>query len=230
MTKKDKNRLKLLLTAIGSAILAIVIGVLTNQFSEKNIKLTYDVTTLEKFSGTSQNIGIFGIRIRNEGEKEIENVLGNIEFTGATIIESIVSGIPKTSRKEITSNSKLEINIPFLNPDEQVSIQILLEPSLGKLSIPKINLRGKGIVGSKVTKNNNIFFYWTLAITAFSSIFTFLMFNPNTKKEIKRLDKKADEIELAQEEAYKMMGRLKEELPEINRAIKQIKKAGKSKE
>lgn len=202
----DKSNIKaIILTGIVSLIVGVGSGWIINVLTDKQAKLTYDITTQEVFSGSSNNIGIFGIRISNTGKKEIEDVLSQLVFSEAEISEYRISGIPDASRKIKSSGSSFEINVPYLNPEEQVSIQILLKPTTKSLSPPLIDIRGKGVVGAIVEKEdqskNKLYSLLSVAIAAFATLLTAISISRTSlRKRIeasfeKRLQEETDEGE-----------------------------------
>lgn len=173
---KTYNVKPIILIMIVSLVVGIGSGWIINILTEKKPRLTYDITTQEVFSGSANDIGIFGIRISNTGKKEIEDVLTQLVFSEADISEYRISGMPDASRKTELSGSSFAISFPYLNPQEQVSIQILLKPTTKSLSAPLIDIRGKGVAGSLAKKEsqskNRIYGLLSVAIAAFATLLT----------------------------------------------------------
>ncbi|MFI5397255.1 MAG: hypothetical protein ACHQ9S_17080 [Candidatus Binatia bacterium] len=132
-----------------SLIVGVGSGLLINFLTEKRAKLTYDVTTQEVFPGEQNNIGIFALRIGNDGKREIEQVLCHLRFPEGKITERRIAGIPESARVLGGSGNEIEVVVPFLNPGEQFSIQALLGEVKQPLGRPSIEVRGKGVLGTE---------------------------------------------------------------------------------
>ena len=202
----EKSNIKaIILAGLVSLIVGVGSGWIINVVTEKQAKLTYDITTQEVFSGSSNNIGIFGIRISNTGKKEIEEVLSQLVFSEADISEYKISGIPDASRKVKSSGSSFEINVPYLNPEEQVSIQILLKPTTKSLAPPLIDIRGKGVVGVKEEKEDQskskVYRLLSVAMAALATLITAITLSRRSIRSLmelsfeKRLQKETDASE-----------------------------------
>ncbi len=138
----------ILLTGLVSLVVGVGSALLINYFTEKRLKLTYDITTQEVFPGQQNNIGIFALRIVNDGKREIEQVLCHVGFSQGRITERSVAGIPAFAGNVTGSENYIEVTVPFLNPGEQFSVHALLANVSSPLSRPSIDVRGKGILGT----------------------------------------------------------------------------------
>lgn len=145
---------KIIITGLISLVVGVGSGLLINYFTEKKPKLIFDITTQETFPGEKNNIGIFALRIANDGKREIEQLLCSLKFPNGKISERKITGIPESTLEAINSTSDIEISVPFLNPGEQFSIQVLLSEVKQPLERPKIELRGKGILGREAEAKN----------------------------------------------------------------------------
>lgn len=135
-------------TLIFGGLISVIVGVASgygvNWLSEKKAELTYDVTSIQAFPG-QERIGIVAVRITNSGKKELENIDATVRFSDAEVKEIIFQGLtPQTSSKE---GSGIRFQIPFLNPAEDFSVQILVSPNKQVLQTPMVDLRAKGAVG-----------------------------------------------------------------------------------
>jgi hypothetical protein len=143
----SSNIRTIILTGIVSLVVGVGSGLLINYFTEKRPALVYEITTQEVFAGEQHNIGIFALRIRNSGKKEIEQTSAELHFQEGSITERRVAGISDQARSLGGSDRAVIVNIPFLNPQEQFSIQVLLANVKAPLDRPTIEVRGKGIKG-----------------------------------------------------------------------------------
>jgi len=154
MTDKENTKKGALSTILITGLVSLAVGVgsglFINYFTEKRPKLTYDITTQEVFTGQVNNIGIFAFRVSNDGKKEIENLLCQLNFSEGKITERRVGGIPVSARTVGGSDEEIEVSVPFLNPNEHFSVQVLLGDVKEPLVRPSIEIRGKGIVGKEI--------------------------------------------------------------------------------
>lgn len=153
--QRRSNIVTIVLTGLVSLVVGVGSGLLINYFTEKQSKLTYDVTTQEVFSGQQNNIGIFALRIVNDGKKEIEQVTCHLWFPEGKLTERRVAGIPDSARSVGGSEKEIEVTVPFLNPGEQFSIQALLSEVRQPLARPSIEIRGKGVLGAEVSSQGS---------------------------------------------------------------------------
>ena len=135
----------MILAGVISLAVGVGGGLILNRLTEKQSKLVYGVTASEIFTGQTQNIAILAIDINNAGKAEIEELLCEISFENATISEYKVLGLPNTSQTITSSTGNFQLRSPFLNPQEKISIQLLLVLNSDEFSPPIINVRGKGI-------------------------------------------------------------------------------------
>ncbi len=152
MSEESKKRTKFF-TIFAAGAISLVVGVssalLVNYFTEKRLELIYDITSAEVFEDNSQKIGILAIQISNIGRKEIENVQCRIVLKEAKITKHRSTGIPPASLTVTAFASELNAEIPFLNPKESFSLQLLVQPEGSTLLEPKLEIRGKGIIGTR---------------------------------------------------------------------------------
>ena len=120
------NTQAIVIAGLVSLVIGVGSGWLINYLTEKRAKLTYDVTTQEVFAGEAINLGIFAIRIANEGKKEVEKLSCHLTFPAGEISEIRITGVPESARTVNSSGTDIEVNLPFLNPGENFSIQLLL--------------------------------------------------------------------------------------------------------
>jgi hypothetical protein len=188
------NVITIILTGFVSLAVGVGSGLLINYLTEKRPKLTYDITTQEVFSGQQNNIGIFALRIVNDGKREIEQVTCHLWFSEGKLTERRVVGIPDTARSVGGSERDIEVTVPFLNPGEQFSIPVLLSEVRQPLARPSIEIRGKGVLGAEVsshgdsqqTKDQTFLLVFVPGITLLTAFgFLFGSYSKKKKKEIR---------------------------------------------
>lgn len=152
-SSEGKNKLSgYIITGIISLIVAVGGGWALNYLTEKRSSLEYEVVTSDAFSGEKQNIAISTIDIRNGGKKELDSIYCKLTFSNATISEYKITGIPKSAATINLGSNFFELNSPFLNPTEAISVQLLLSLPSGKFEKPTITVRAKGIVGKEAVR------------------------------------------------------------------------------
>ncbi|MEQ1902672.1 MAG: hypothetical protein ABL888_00635 [Pirellulaceae bacterium] len=153
MSEKDKPSSKLVWVVL-SGVVSLVVGVssslMIDQINDNTAILIFNVTSLESFPGEAQKLGIIALHVENKGGKEVEEVKCRIEMRNAKLKEPRISGLSAASPKIHFDESYFEISIPFLNPKEEFSLQLLVEPDGDALEVPIIDIRGKGVVGTEV--------------------------------------------------------------------------------
>jgi len=159
MTDKENTKKGTLSTILITGLVSLAVGIgsglLINYFTEKRPKLTYDITTQEVFTGQINNIGIFAFRVSNDGKQEIEKLLCHLKFSEGKITERRVGGVPVSARTVVGSDDEIEVSVPFLNPNEHFSVQVLLGNVKQPLVRPSIEIRGKGVIGKEIVSSKS---------------------------------------------------------------------------
>jgi hypothetical protein len=146
----------ILLTGVISLIVAVLGSWIVNKLTNAALGLVYETATSEVFSASSGSVQIATIRIKNNGTKAIEEVTAVIASEGSEIKEYKISGLSKDSYTSSLNKSEVNVSIKYLNPEEEFNIQFLLSGEKAQVFSPKIELRGKGVLGkSKETKNRS---------------------------------------------------------------------------
>lgn len=169
----DKSRSSYVALIFGG-ILSIAVGVasgyVVNWLNEKNAELTYDITAVQAFPG-QEKIGIVSVKVNNSGKKELENIDARIIFDDAELKEVIFQGLtPQASKKEANG---IRFQMPFINPGETFSVQLLVSPVGGTLSKPIVDVRGKGAVATLLDtkiQRSSLSEFTTLAVAALGTL------------------------------------------------------------
>ena len=139
--------IRTIIASILSIFVGLSIGLLLEflKSSKPNIEYTYSES--DAFKGQAGSFAILKLQVTNSGKKELEDVLARIEGGDDEFLEAKVSGIPPSTRSHRLEKTSFQLNVPFLNPLETVSAQILISPKTEKPETPKIEVRAKGIIG-----------------------------------------------------------------------------------
>lgn len=146
------NWKQILVSGIVTVMVTIVAGMLLFYLQMREASLTYFVDDTAPFVGDSENLGIYQVTVRNDGKKEIENVIAEISLPGAIVKQKKVSPKLIVSSEQLVDNV-YTVNIQSLNPQETFVIS-LLASSNNLLPIrPDFTLRGKGVNGKEFESN-----------------------------------------------------------------------------
>lgn len=146
-SERRTNYGAILLTGFVSLLVGVGSGWTINFITEKRMSLEYELTSLEVFEGSQEQLGIVAVRITNTGKREIEQFHCQIVLPDAEIREVRHEGLPAETLDAKTQGNRLVVTSPFLNPEETFALQLLVEPVASTLASPEIEMRGKGVVG-----------------------------------------------------------------------------------
>lgn len=149
MPQKERALGKIAATGIISLVVGVASGLLLDYFRSKQPNLEYTTITTSVFSGPSENLAIVTIDIENTGKKELEDLVSRIQWTGAELRESKVTGLPPEKIKERKEPGSLTISSDYLNPEEKLRLDLLLTLTESALRDPEIEVRAKGLVGKE---------------------------------------------------------------------------------
>lgn len=137
------------LTHILTLIVGAAIGYLTYYLTIERPKLGYEVISSNPFAGKDKEVSILAVKIYNDGNKEAEEVAFRIRMgADAKIDQFSVKGVPSDSYSSTVEDSQsILIKLPFLNPADELTAQLLLSSQKVGDSPIFIELRGKGVTG-----------------------------------------------------------------------------------
>jgi len=138
-------------------------GITVNWFTAREPGLEYALVTCDQFAGDqfagdqfagdqfagkSLYLEIVTLNISNPANKEVENVTSSLNLHSLIINKIKVVGlVPGSYTPPLTKEGSVIITVPYLNPKESYSVELLLTSQTP--SIPKLDVvvRGKGITG-----------------------------------------------------------------------------------
>ena len=135
----------ILITGLVSLVVGVSGGLILNRLTVEHANLEYELKTSAVFTGKKENIAILAIDIRNPGKKEIEDLVCRVDLKDSALQEPKVTGLPTSSYTSNHGVDFFQLTVPFLNPSEQFSIQLLLGLPNQTLKPPVIQVRGKGL-------------------------------------------------------------------------------------
>jgi hypothetical protein len=163
--------LTLVIPALLSLVVSIVGGVTVFRINDKKTDLNYSVVTSAVFSGQTQNTAIVGVVINNPAQKELENVRVIVPLGNAKLTEPKVIGLQPGSYTQVVDAKQIEIQVPYLNPQESFSLQLLLALSSNRWNInnSSVSVRAKGITAiptSSTARNDGVLEVLVPAVTS----------------------------------------------------------------
>jgi hypothetical protein len=134
-------------TAIVTGIVAVGTGMLLFYLQLREPKLVFAVQQSVPFQGNRESLSIQHIVIRNEGTKEVANVVAEVRVPGGRIKERRVATDSSLSFTEKLTAESYRFEARALNPEERVQISLLTSGTTSPQQAPEVSLRGQGIVG-----------------------------------------------------------------------------------
>ncbi|EIJ0971067.1 hypothetical protein LH716_004149 [Vibrio vulnificus] len=179
------NYKALLVTGLISLAVAVGGNLVVNWLTAEKMALGYDLSTSETFSSSNGNIKITTLKINNSGSKSIDEVVLSISMTTGSIQEFKVSGIPANLYSISSKPNQVVMQSKYLNAGESYTIQLLTQATDQVDFLPSIDLRGRGVIGKLVQKNDgssllDVVTTATAAITIFAAFFSFKIRSGNS--------------------------------------------------
>jgi hypothetical protein len=153
--KKERSFLGLTLPDVSKQILAFAAGMLTvlvtNWFNAKSAHLKVTVPDPFVYKGEKTNFTIVNVTVTNDGNQEAENVECWLMHPGAKVQE-VKAGPDQLNPVVTKQESKVQIVAKSLNPREDFTISAWLNTAENATEQPKVEVRGKGLVGEREAK------------------------------------------------------------------------------
>lgn len=142
------NIWQILITAIVSGVITIGASMAVFKLQESEPKLTYSDTKTIPFAGSNGVIGIYGIKIANDGKKYVSDVVCVVRIPNSKIDQFQVSVSPANQHSEQVTGDTFMMKLSGLNPLEEAGISILVSANQTLPDQPEITLRATGINGT----------------------------------------------------------------------------------
>jgi hypothetical protein len=155
-------------TGLVSLIVGVSSGLLLDVFRERAPDLTYEIANSDDFAGQAERVGIAVVTVSNAGRSEADDLFCRLTFPMATIKEYKTVGLSAARSETQRTDRSLDLKLPYLNPQEEFTVQLLLSPEAGGSARPQVQLRGKGTVGHQKSqaKGDQSPSILTLSVTA----------------------------------------------------------------
>jgi hypothetical protein len=137
--------------AISAALLALLGWYLTYSVPH----LSYTVTPPVSFAGDKVQFGIVSVSIVNDGSKEAESVVCELELKGCSI-RDIRVGPAVLEAKNTLDGGRATVKVQSLNPGETLQIAVETGDVNSLPESPKVSVRGKNTTGElRLPKSGN---------------------------------------------------------------------------
>ncbi|MCP4262120.1 MAG: hypothetical protein GY774_32160 [Planctomycetes bacterium] len=91
MDDRKINWRQILITAIITGIITVISGVILFKIQEREPRLTYSTIDTIPFEGPNKVVGIYNVVLKNEGEKELKDVVCVVKINKSKIDQYKVS-------------------------------------------------------------------------------------------------------------------------------------------
>jgi hypothetical protein len=130
-----------------SLAVGVIGGITVNRLSVPQPGLEYDLVTSAQFAGETEKIAIVALTISNPANKEVEDVTSSLDLHNLKLNETKVVGLRTDSYSKSIKDGVVLITVPFLNPKESFSVQLLLSSPTPEIPKLDVVVRGKGVTG-----------------------------------------------------------------------------------
>ncbi len=158
MNKNKYDTKDLIFGAIITAVFTVLGSLAFYYFTNKEPIIFYEILPVSYFKKDSFQISIINVRIINDGRKECEEIIFTTDFGENNYPEEYTfnkgSSNIKIKENIDTSNRRPFYTIPYLNPKEEIIFSFFINKIVDQQNI-EVNLRGKGINGSKYVSSSD---------------------------------------------------------------------------
>lgn len=144
------NWKSILATGLVTAIVTIGTGMFLFWWQTKEPVLTYNYIRSIPFEDSQRKVFIQQIEVKNTGNETAEDATLVVKFKNSKIEKSNINIDNAIKYEKTISDNSISLSISSLNPNEGLSLSVLLEGNSQFDSNPDISLRAKGIVGEKI--------------------------------------------------------------------------------
>jgi hypothetical protein len=204
-TRETRSYGWILVTALISVVVGVSTGVLVGHLNERLPGLEYELIAPAVFTGEKESIGVLVLNVSNPAKKEIENVTSTLNLGSLELREPKVIGLQPGAYSQTIKDGVFEVDVPYLNPEEAFSVQLLVASKTPAMQIPKPIVRAKGLIGvNRTTRPTHFLFkdFPALLVAASSALLAvtaalmFVTLNKNTPKRLYTVKHKDDERDI----------------------------------
>jgi hypothetical protein len=137
-------------TGVVTAIVTIGTGIFLFWWQTKEPELTYNYVKSIPFDDSGSQVFIQQFEISNSGDETAEDITLIIRFPNSQIEKSNIRIDNAIEYQKDLKDDSITLAITSLNPNEGLSLSVLLKGQSTLSSEPDVSLRANGIVGEKV--------------------------------------------------------------------------------
>ena len=153
MDEKKINWQQILVTAVITGIITVISGVILFKIQEHEPKLTYSAIETIPFEGSNKVVGIYNVVLKNEGEKDLKDVVCVVKINKSQIDQYKVSVNPANIHSETQKDDTLTVKFAGLNPSEEATVSVLASSQSTLPKRPEVALRSVGLTGTEKSSN-----------------------------------------------------------------------------
>jgi len=198
-----------------SALIAFALSLLLWQIKRKRLALEYEIVESERFPSEEGEGRFFVIKLKNSGNKHIENAEFYISFKSGNI-DSVRYSDSRLFKEEVRKSSLFSGKIPLLNPRETLEITTTTK-GFKDLSSPKVVVRAKGVTAIP-KKEEEISIYKLIAMVVILILISFLVIHFTLKASERRIKKIYSEVN----EQFEVTTDYKKSIEDLERNIKKL--------
>jgi hypothetical protein len=180
------NWKSILATGLVTAIVTIGTGVFLFWWQTKTPELTYNYVKSIPFDDSGSQVFIQQFEVSNSGDETAEDITLIIRFPNSQIEKSNIRIDNAIKYQKDLKDDSITLEISSLNPNEGLSLSVLLKGQSTLSSEPEVSLRAKGIVGEKVgsTKSEIKPAIGIALAAAYAGIFAFMLSNKRYRETL----------------------------------------------
>lgn len=153
MNEKKINWQQILVTAVITGIITVISGIILFKIQGHEPKLTYSAIETIPFEGSNKMVGIYNVVLKNEGEKDIKDVVCVVKIDKSQIDQYKISVNPANIHSETQKDDTLTVKFVGLNPSEEATISLLASSQSTLPKRPDVALRSSGLTGIEKSSN-----------------------------------------------------------------------------
>jgi hypothetical protein len=154
MEERRLNWLQIVVTALITGVVTVGTGMLLFSFQQREPRLTFSSAETIPFAGSERIVGIYNLKLKNEGKREVSDVVCVIRVPAANIEQSKIYINPANTHSEETKGDVFTLHLSGLNPSEEVSISVLASSTQNLTNKPEVALRAAGVTGVEASSAN----------------------------------------------------------------------------
>lgn len=183
---KKTNWMQIFITALITGVVTVLTAMIIFHFQQPKNLLVYSIQETIPFESPTENLGIFHIWIKNKGSHLEEDITCEIRFSSGVIDKYRVKSETAISYSDSATKGNYKISFPNFNPDEKITISILLASKEALPKLPEVYLRSKGTNGEIEEGSDKPTQFGTVVIAVLSAFAGLLTLFTSRRKIFKK--------------------------------------------